>query len=123
MTEPTVSKVTGLPLPWETNPTPSGLALSANPPGGGGETGDLEQEFLKRQILIHNEKTKLTASAANNTAIALFGGGFLLPIVGLSFPLASAPPEGQVTMITMIVWALVAAGLHSWGRTMLDGLR
>lgn len=91
---------------------------SGSPPSPAEDT-----DALKRHILVHNEKTKLTASAANNIAIALFGGGFLLPIIGLSFPLSSAPPEGQVTLITMIVWALVAVGLHNWGRTMLDGLR
>ncbi|TXM94909.1 hypothetical protein FV232_26175 [Methylobacterium sp. WL30] len=85
------------------------------------ETEDFEA--LKRQILVHNEKTKLSAAATNTTAVALFGGGFVLPVIGLSFPLAAAPPPGQVTLITMIGWALVAAGLHWWARSMLNGLR
>ncbi|MGX7706246.1 hypothetical protein [Methylobacterium sp. Gmos1] len=82
-----------------------------------------DAEDLKRRVLIHNEKTKLTATARNTTAVALFGGGFVLPVIGLSFPLAAAPPTGQVTAITMIVWALVAGSLHWWARSMLEGLR
>lgn len=62
-----------------------------------------EAEELKRLILVHNEKTKLTATATNTTAVALFGGGFVLPVVGLSFPLSAAPPPGQITAVTMIV--------------------
>lgn len=81
-----------------------------------------EAEF-NRRVAVHNEKTKLTATATNTTAVALFGGGFILPIVGLSFPLAAAPPPGQVTLITAIIWALVAVGLHWWARTMLESLR
>lgn len=82
-----------------------------------------DAEALKRQILVHNEKTKLSATATNTTAVALFGGGFVLPIVALSFPLAAAPPPGQITIITAFVWAFVAAGLHWWARSMLEGLR
>lgn len=82
-----------------------------------------ETEELKRLVLVHNEKTKLTATATNTTAVALFGGGFVLPVIGLSFPLAAAPPPGQITAVTMVVWALVAAGLHWWARSMLEGLR
>lgn len=78
---------------------------------------------LKRLILVHNEKTKLSATATNTTAVALFGGGFVLPVVALSFPLASAPPPNQITMATMVGWALVAAALHWWARSMLEGLR
>ncbi len=84
---------------------------------------DVVDDELKRQIAVHNEKTKLTATATNNTAVALFGGGFVLPVIGLSFPLAAAPPPGQVTLVTMVVWALVAASLHWWARSMLEGLR
>lgn len=87
-------------------------------------TGDLDEaEDLRRQILVHNEKTKLSATATNTAAVALFGGGFVLPVIGLSFPLAAAPSPGQLTLLTMSVWAFVAAGLHWWARRMLEGLR
>lgn len=84
---------------------------------------DVTEDELKRLTLVHNEKTKLSATATNTTAVALFGGGFVLPIVALSFPLASAPPSSQITFTTMVVWALVSAGLHWKARSMLEGLR
>lgn len=83
----------------------------------------ISERDLERTKTIHNERTKLTAGAINTTSVALFGGGFVLPLVSLSFPLASAPPPGPITLIAMVVWALVAIALHWWSRTMLGDLK
>ncbi|WP_066922855.1 hypothetical protein [Methylobacterium sp. CCH5-D2] len=78
---------------------------------------------LARLTAIHNEKAKLSATTINTTALGLFGGGVVLPLVGLSYPLAAAPPPGQLTLLTMVVWTLVSGALHWWARTMLESLR
>ncbi|MGY2051180.1 hypothetical protein [Methylobacterium sp. JK268] len=83
----------------------------------------MTDDDLKRRITIHNEKTKLTAGATNTIALALLGGGFVIPLVALSFPLTSAPPAGPGTLLTAVVWAFAAGGLHWWARSMLEGLR
>lgn len=90
--------------------------------------GELRKSPISKRVLdrtktVHNERTKLSAGAINATALALLGGGFVLPLVSLSFPLASAPPDGPITIIAMAVWALVAVALHWWARTILGDLR
>ena len=81
------------------------------------------REALKRQVTINNEKAKLSATALNNVAVTLFAGGTVLPIVALSFPLATAPPRDASTLLAIVVWGLVAAGLHWLARTALNGIR
>lgn len=78
---------------------------------------------LARKTLVHNEKAKLIATTINTTALGLFGGGVVLPLVSLSYPLSSAPPPGQVTLLCMVVWSLVSVVLHWRARAVLEGLR
>ena len=75
---------------------------------------------LDRATNIHNEKTKLTANFVSTTAAGIFGGGFVLPLVSLSFPLTSAPLPGQISVITMIVWAIMGVIIHWRSRDVLD---
>lgn len=89
-----------------------------------GAAGDDDAaDRLKRQAAINNEKLKLSATALNNVAVALFAGGSVLPIVALSFPLATAPPSGAYSLLAIVIWGLVAACLHGIARTVLNGIR
>ena len=62
-----------MPAPGASSPEPAPPSKTSD------EAIAAHAEDLKRRILIHNEKTKLTATATNTTAVALFGGGFVLP--------------------------------------------
>lgn len=87
-------------------------------------SGDADpSEALKRQVGINNEKAELSATALNNVAVTLFSGGTVLPIVALSFPLATAPPRDTSAVLAIVVWGLVAAGRHWLARTVLNGIR
>lgn len=71
---------------------------------------------------IENERTKLTATAINNLALAFAVAGFVAPLVGYSFGLASAPPVGFTTMLVSLIWLTVAIALHLLARIVLRSL-
>lgn len=71
---------------------------------------------------IENERTKLTATAINNLALAFAVAGFVAPLVGYSFGLASAPPVGFTTILVSLIWLIVAIALHLLARIVLRSL-
>lgn len=77
----------------------------------------------ERATLIHNERTKLTATAINTTAVGLFAGGSALPIIALSYPLATAPSADLGAVVTVVGWSLSAMVLHGIARALLEELR
>lgn len=71
---------------------------------------------------IENERTKLTATAINNLALAFAVAGFVAPPVGYSFGLTSAPPVGFTTILFSLIWLTVAIALHILARAVLRSL-
>ena len=70
--------------------------------------------------LVHNERTKLTATYLNGLAIALFAVGGLAPIFSHAF---GAEPRPLWTLAAAAAICLVgSAALHLWARRILKGL-
>ena len=74
-------------------------------------------------FLIHNERTKLTASWFNTLATALVAAGTFAPLVALLYGF-SAPAANQVVLVAL-AFACLGAGvcLHWGGRAYLKRLR
>ena len=71
--------------------------------------------------LIHNERTKLTATYLNGVAIALFAVGSLAPIFSYAFSPSSAQPLWLVASAAAICLGASVA-LHWAARRILKGL-
>ncbi|MCJ2025481.1 hypothetical protein [Methylobacterium sp. J-067] len=72
---------------------------------------------------IHNEQTKLLATALNNVAVAYVVIGFVTPMTALSFGVASAPVARFETLSFSLVWLLTGVTLHLGARRALRSLR
>jgi MFS-type transporter involved in bile tolerance (Atg22 family) len=71
---------------------------------------------------VHNEQTKLTATALNNLAVATIIAGFLSPIVALRLDAAS-PRADDIAVVTSLVWLLLGWILHLVARLVLLRLK
>ncbi|MCJ2058879.1 hypothetical protein MKL09_20315 [Methylobacterium sp. J-048] len=72
---------------------------------------------------VHNEQTKLLATALNNIAVAYVVIGFVTPITAISFGIANAPPLRPATAFFVAIWLCTAIGLHWMGRRVLRSIR
>jgi len=72
---------------------------------------------------IHNEQTKLLATALNNIAVAYVVIGFVTPMTALSFGIANAPIPRVGTMSFTLVWLWTGFALHWAARRALRSLR
>ncbi len=72
--------------------------------------------------LIHNERTKLFATALNNTAVATVVTAIVAPIVGFLYGSPSAAATRWWPLIGM-AWLLVGVGLHIFAHIALGKLR
>ena len=72
---------------------------------------------------VHNEQTKLLATALNNIAVALVVIGVVTPVTAMSFGIATAPVLQPATIFFAAVWLCAAAILHSIGRRVLRSIR
>ena len=74
--------------------------------------------------VVHNERTKLTASLLNTAAgFALTAGG-IGPLVAVSYGVTGAPGLGVGTLsLIILVWIAVAIGLHVLARYVLGSLK
>jgi hypothetical protein len=70
--------------------------------------------------LIHNERTKLTATYLNGVAIAIFAVGGFAPVV--AWLNSGTGPGAQVGTLALIC-IMVSAGIHLSARYMLKGLQ
>lgn len=68
--------------------------------------------------LIHNEQTKLTATALNNIAVAFVIAGFVGPLVAYGFGSTSLPPT-LATAVISLSWFLIGLILHLIARLIL----
>ena len=72
--------------------------------------------------LIHNERTKLLATALNNTAVATVVTAIVAPIVGFLYGSPSATATRWWPLIG-IAWLLVGIGLHMLAQIVLGKLK
>ena len=72
--------------------------------------------------VIHNEQTKLTATALNNLAVATVIAGFVGPTVALRFPPAGLQVDAFAVAVS-VAWLLVGWILHLVARLVLLGLK
>jgi hypothetical protein len=72
--------------------------------------------------IIRNEQTKLTATAMNNTAVAVIITGFLGPIFALRSGTETAEADA-ISITVSIVWLLLGFILHFLARLTLLGLK
>ena len=74
-------------------------------------------------FLVHNERTKLTASWLNALATALVAAGFFAPAAAVIYGLSTAP-LGRWTMAALALVCLAfGASIHLFGRIVLGRLR
>ena len=72
--------------------------------------------------LIENERTKLLATALNNTAVATVVTAVIGPIAGLLYGFANATPSRSWFVIG-VLWFLIGIGLHYLAQLVLGRLR
>lgn len=73
-----------------------------------------------KMSLVHNERTKLTATFLNGIAIAIFAVGAFAPAIS-SFSVSYGPSAEVRT--TALICIVVASALHLLARAVLRGLR
>ena len=61
---------------------------------------------------VHNEQTKLLATALNNIAFAYVVIGFVTPMTTASFGVASAPAIRIENAVFTVVWLCTGCKLH-----------
>lgn len=74
-------------------------------------------------LLIHNERTKLTASWLNTLATALIAAGAFAPIVALVYGLSPMSADGSRLSLVALGCFAGGAFLHWLGRALLGRLR
>ncbi|MDH2308602.1 hypothetical protein [Methylobacterium brachiatum] len=72
---------------------------------------------------VHNEQTKLLATALNNIAVAFVVIGFVTPITAMSFGVASAPSLRSTTAFFAAIWLSAGIGIHPIGRCVLRSIK
>jgi hypothetical protein len=73
---------------------------------------------------IHNERTKLSATALNGLVIAATVAGFITPIAAVSFRVPGPVSEdGLITLLVAAAWLAVGFVLHLLARALLGRLR
>ncbi len=72
--------------------------------------------------LVHNERTKLTATLLNNVAAATLVTGVVGPNVALSYGLPG-PAGGWSALLITVVWLLAGSAIHYMARYLLKGLK
>jgi hypothetical protein len=71
--------------------------------------------------LVHNEQTKLTATALNNIAVAFVIAVFVGPVVALGYG-SDALPRGEIAVAVSFIWLFVGFILHSIAKLILRDL-
>lgn len=72
---------------------------------------------------VHNEQTKLLATAINNIAVAFTVIGAVTPMTAASFGVASAPPPSFGSAFFVTIWLCAGAGLHLLARRALRSMK
>jgi len=73
--------------------------------------------------LVHNERTKLTATWINTLAAAFIAAGFFAPAAAILYGLSALPiPPARMLVLAFTCLAL-GIGIHVLGRISLRSLR
>jgi hypothetical protein len=86
------------------------------------ESGEIAAANRTRQTLIHNERTKLLASAIDRASTAFLTVGIATPVAGRLFYATDDLPDWYY-IAAMVVFAGISALLHGFARHLLGGLR
>ena len=71
--------------------------------------------------LVHNERTKLLATALNNTAVATFATAIIAPLAGVLY--GSSGAGGTWWPLMSLVWFLGGVSLHIGTQVVLRRLK
>jgi hypothetical protein len=74
-------------------------------------------------FLVHNERTKLTATWLNSLATALVGAGVFAPAAALLYGLSSLPLQPGFIAAVLLACMGLGVFLHWIARTLLGGMR
>ena len=73
-----------------------------------------------RRKLVKNEQLKLTATLANNLAVAFFVIGAIAPVIAYAYGVSI--PHGQFWSAFLALWIILGLTLHILGRSALKGM-
>ena len=73
--------------------------------------------------LIHNERTKLTATWINTLAAALIAAGAVAPIAAILYGLSTLPISLGRIVVLAVACAAVGVAIHFGARAVLGSLR
>lgn len=73
--------------------------------------------------LIHNERTKLLATAINSAAVSSFTVGVLAPIAAAFYQVGNTSVPTGITILGTGIWIFAALAIHLAARVVLAGLR
>jgi hypothetical protein len=73
--------------------------------------------------LVHNERTKLTATWFNAVATALIAAGTFAPLAALLYGLTSTPLDRTYLAVAAFASLSIGLGVHMAGRAFLGRLR
>ena len=72
---------------------------------------------------VHNEQTKLSATALDDIGVASVVIGVVTPITALGFEVPTAPPLKPGTALFAIIWLFAGVGLLISARRTLRSLK
>lgn len=82
-----------------------------------------EPELTLREILIRNERTKLSATYANGLAVAIFAVGGFAPFISTALSAVSPGTHfGPVLFVMAVCW-IISGTIHWAARQALQDLR
>lgn len=73
--------------------------------------------------LVHNERTKLTATLFNGFAAALVAAGLIAPVAAIAYGISDLRVSASYLAALLIVCGSGGAVLHWIGRALLGSLR
>ena len=73
---------------------------------------------------IENERTKLTATLINNTAMAVIGTGVIAPFFAIRYGLGSlGADQARLFAVSAPIWIIVGVALNLIARAILGWLK
>jgi hypothetical protein len=73
--------------------------------------------------VIHNERTKLTATLLNNLAVASIVAGGLSPLAAFAYGLTPLHRDAWIIGLLSAVWILAGTALHLIARAILGRMQ
>jgi hypothetical protein len=73
--------------------------------------------------LIHNERTKLLATALNNAAVGCFTAGVIGLVIALTLEVPGSRDRPGMIVLMIVIWILTALNLHLVAQLVLGRLK